>query len=99
MSAMEPPFNSLAHVSEQMPAVSDLTGLWRAEVHASGVFGRAVPGDGGDAGVPLEPTGQGRGRTIWQQVDDPTAIQVDRDRPVAAALSKRPIVDTDVDRT
>jgi len=98
MSAMEPPFDSLAHVREQVPTVGDLEGPWGAEVRASGVLGRAIPGNDGYAGPPFEPAGQGRGRAIRQQVDDATAVQVDHDRTVAAALPHRPVVDADMDR-
>ena len=87
MSAVEPAFDRLTHVSQQVPAVCDLQGLGSAEAGAAGVLGRAVPGHDLDAGPLHAPTGQRRRCAVGEKVDDAVAVQVHHDRAVAAALS------------
>ena len=50
MSTMQPAFDSLAHVGEQVPPVGDLYGPGSTEAGTTGVLGRAVPSHDFDAG-------------------------------------------------
>ena len=96
MSVMQPAFDSLAHVGEQVPTLSDLYGLGSTEAGTTGVLGRAVPGHDFDVRSLQEPVGQRRRGAVREEVDDTVPIQVHHDGAVAAALPHRPVVDADV---
>ena len=96
MNAMQPAFDGLAHVGEQMPTVGDLYGPGSTETGATGVFGRTVPGHDFDVRSLQEPAGQRRRGAVREEVDDAMPIQIHQDNAVAAALPHRPVVDADV---
>lgn len=79
----------IAQIAQQMPAVRDLDRRWRAV----GVSPRAVTGDDLDTRVRPEPSGQGLGLPIRQQVDDLVALEIDQGGAVAVAAPERPVVD------
>src|SRR5262245_51119671 len=81
-----------------MPAVGDLEGLGRAGVGSLGVSSGAVAGDDLDARMFAEPFLDGRGFAVGQQVDDPSAFQIDDYRAVTLSLAEGPVVDADVAR-
>ena len=94
--AIQPTFDGLAHVGEQVPAVGDLYGPGSTEAGATGVLGRAVPGHDFDVWSLQEPAGQRRSGAVREEVGDAMPIQVHHDGAVAAALPHRPVVDADV---
>lgn len=96
MSAVQPTFDGLAHVGEQMPTVGDLYGPGSTEAGATGVFGRTVPGDDFDVRSLQEPAGQRRRGAVRVEVDDAMPIQVHHNTAVAAALPHGLVVDADV---
>jgi hypothetical protein len=82
----------VAHVCEQVPAIGDLGSLGRTLPGAVGVDAGAVTGDHLDAWVTLKPAGQGRGRAVWQEVDDTVLLQVAEDGAVALPAPPCPII-------
>lgn len=78
-----------------MEAVGDLDGVRRAECRALGVGAGSVAADDLHAGVSPELGGQGRGLSIWQQVEHTVPLQVDEYAAVALGLALRPIVDAE----
>nr|WP_245442717.1 hypothetical protein [Methylobacterium terrae] len=99
MGPLEPAFDGLPHVGEQVPSIGDLLSLGIAEACASGILGRAILDDEFDAGMPFEPAGHRGCRTIREEVDGAVAVEIDDDRTVTAALPDRPVVDPDPDRS
>ncbi len=97
MDTMEPSFDGLTYVGEQVPSIGDLQRPGCTEADASGIFGRTVSGNDPDVGPPFEPAGQRRRGAIREEVDHAVAIEVNHDRAVAAAFPHRPVVDADVD--
>ena len=75
MSAVQPAFDSLAHVGEQVPPVGDLYGPGSTEAGATGVLGRAVPGHDFDVRSLNEPAGQRRRGAVRAEVDYAASIQ------------------------
>ena len=51
-----------------------------------------IAGDHLHAGVVAQPSGEGAGVAVGQQIHDLAALEVDQDRAVAAALAPRPLV-------
>ncbi|BAR47373.1 hypothetical protein Maq22A_2p42770 (plasmid) [Methylobacterium aquaticum] len=97
MGPLEPAFDGLPHVGEQVPSIGDRLRLGSAEACTSGILGRAIPSDEFDAGVPFEPAGYRGCRAIREEIDDAVTVEVDDDRAVTAALPDRPVVDADPD--
>src|SRR5882757_3024107 len=83
----------LAQVLQQMEAVRDLPGLWRALARAISIETSAVPANDLNLGMSLEPFGSGGRRTIRQHIDHLSTLQVNNDCPVAATLSPAPVID------
>ncbi len=96
MSAVQPAFDSLAHVGEQVPPIGDLCCPGSTEAGTTGVLGRAVPGHDFDARPLQEPAGQRRRGAVREEVEDAVSIQVHHDGAEAAALPHCPVVDADV---
>jgi hypothetical protein len=82
----------LAQVLQQMEAVGDLPGLWRALTRAFSIEPSAVPANDLNLGMPPEPFGGGGRRTIRQHIDHLSSLQVHNDCPVVAALSPAPVI-------
>ncbi len=75
-----------------MEAVRDLNGIRGALPRALGVGAAAVAGNDLDAGMLLQPGGQGLSLTVREQVDHAAAFQVHQDRPILLAFALRPVV-------
>jgi hypothetical protein len=54
----------------------------------------AIAHDDLDGRMVLQPGGQGLGRAVGQQVDDPVTLQVAQDRAVALAFAPGPVINT-----
>ncbi|BAQ49958.1 hypothetical protein Maq22A_2p40860 (plasmid) [Methylobacterium aquaticum] len=74
MGPLEPAFDGLPHVGEQVPSIGDLLRLGTAEACTSGILRRAIPSDEFDAGMPFEPAGNRGCRAIGEEVDDAVTI-------------------------
>ena len=96
MSTMESSFDGLTNVGEQVPSIGDLQRPGCAEADASGILGRAVPGDDPDVRPPFEPAGQRRRAAVRQEVDHAMAILVHHEivpqwQPFLVAQSSTPM--------
>jgi hypothetical protein len=83
-------------IAEEVPPVSDLDGIRRAEPCRLGEDRTAAPADHLDAGVRPQPLGQTLGTALRQQVDDGAALQITEQRAIAPALPPRPFVHTEI---
>jgi hypothetical protein len=84
-----------AGVFHEMPAVSDLHGI--REAFGCGLFvtSATIPCDDGDRWVVSQPRGHRRRLTIWQNVDDPSPLEITDNRPVSMTTLPGPVIDTD----
>ena len=90
MSSGQPPFDHLAEIEQQVPAIRYLHGLTGADGGTTSIVGCPVAGDHGDLLLPVQPCCRDLGRTVGQQFDDAPPLEVDRDRAVGAPLADRP---------
>jgi hypothetical protein len=81
------------HMLEPMKAVGDLRGRGSPLPHAGGISFGAVTGDNLDAGMGLEPRGDGFSGAIFQHVKGTAPSELDKDGAVAMACAPRPVVD------
>ncbi len=82
-----------AGVLHQMPAISDLDGVWQRLGCGQGISAAPVAGDGGDLGLSAQPSLGCVGFTVRQQADRAPSLKVTDDRPIAMIASPRPVVD------
>ena len=78
-----------------MPTIRSLSGLWRSQPDTLGVGTGAIAGDDFDLRMGCQPSGNGFGLAIRQQLDGPVAFEIDDDGAVAAAAAPRPVVNAD----
>lgn len=81
-----------SQVPQQVPAIGHLLRVRGSLPCPFRVGGRPIPRDDLHAGVGLQPSRQGLGLAIRQQIDDLAAFQVDEDRPILLPPTQRPIV-------
>ena len=82
----------VTQVLDQMEAVGDLPGLWRAPARSLGIKAAAIAANDLDPGMLVKPLSRSFRRAIRQHVDDLSLLQIHNDRPVAAALSPAPVI-------
>src|SRR6266550_3114934 len=75
----------LDQIMEQMPAISDLNGLWSPFLRRSGVLTPAVTADDFHFRMLLKPRADCVYRAIRQHIDGRVALQITNQRPVAQA--------------
>src|SRR4051794_8011869 len=75
-----------------MPSIRHLDGLWRPLTGSVAIGAGAIAHDDLDGRMVLQPGGQGLGRAVRQQVDDPVTLQVAQDRAVALAFAPGPVI-------
>ena len=85
----------VAEVAQQMPTIRSLNGLWRSQPDALGVGAGAIAGDDFDLRMGCQPSGNGFGLAIRQQLDGSVAFEIDDDGAVAAAAAPRPVINAD----
>ena len=93
MVALRGGVDGVAEVAKQMPPVRHLHGIWRTLPGTIRIGAGPVAGHDLDAGVPLEPSRQGLGLAVRQQVEHAVPLEVDEHGPVAMAASPGPIID------
>src|SRR6516162_4064656 len=79
-----------------MPAVGDLEGLRRAGAGSLAVSRGAIAADDLNTRMVAEPFLDGGGFAVGQQVDDPSAFQIDDNGAIALSLAEGPVIDADV---
>ena len=84
--------DGVAEVVQQVPAVSNLNGVWGALAHPVGVGAGTVACDHLDAGMLAKPGGQCFRLPIGQEVHDAVTLQVDQDGSVTVATAPGPII-------
>ena len=75
-------------------AVDDLYGLRRAMPNALGIEATAITADDLDAGVCLQPLGDGQCRALGEQIDHPMAFEITHNGPEALAPSPCPFIES-----
>lgn len=95
MMAFEDMTDRVAEVAQQMPTIRSLNGLWRSQPDTLGVGAGAIAGDDFDLRMGCQPSGNGFGLAIRQQLDGPVAFEIDDDGAVAAAAAPCPVINTD----
>ena len=70
---------------EQMPAIGDLDGLGGTLARPVGVGAGAIAAEDLDAGVVLQPGGEGLSGPVGQEIDGDTPLLVHQERAVGAA--------------
>lgn len=79
MMAGETLTHRVGKIVQEMPAVGDLNGGRYALADAVGVGARTIAGNELDAGMRLQPGGDGVGLTVGQQVDRASAVEINDD--------------------
>ena len=82
----------LAQVLDQMEAVGDLPGLWRAPARSLGIKTAAIAANDFDPGMLVKPLSRSFSRAIRQHVDHLSSLQIHNNRPAAATLSPAPVI-------
>jgi len=86
---------SRARVLEQMPAISNLDGLWCALGRSFAIAGAAVPGNKIDCRMPPKPCSRGATLTVWKKRYNTMPLQIADDGSVSASPTPCPIVNPD----
>src|SRR5215510_7704568 len=76
-----------------MEAISDLCGLRRALCSASGIVLGTIAGNNFDPGMGTQPRRDPLGGTLRQEINRPTAFEINQDSPIDSALAERKIID------
>src|SRR3954447_21842369 len=96
MVAVESVAHGIAQIAQQVEAIGNLDRLRSAGANAVGEGAGAVAGDDLDAGMRLQPGGDGLGRAVGQQVDWLVgALEMYDNGAVAPAAAPGPVIDTD----
>lgn len=82
----------LGEVVPQMPPIGDLNSLWRTHTGALGIGVSAIPADDLHAGMPPEPSGEGAGFAVGQNVDRPAGLDVDQHSRIPVPSAEREII-------
>jgi hypothetical protein len=77
-----------------VPAVAHLSRLWSAFANRRSIFRRAITADYLNRRMLLQPGFDGLNRTVGEQVNGPTALQVTDQRAVAQSADDGPVVQT-----
>src|SRR5581483_4861585 len=85
----------LPDILQHVPAIDHLLSCRRAHRRASRILRGTVAHDDLHTRVLLQPRRERPRRTILEQVDRPSGLEVDQDRAIATAPSPRPIIDTE----
>ena len=88
-------FQDIAQVTQQMPAVGDLSRIRSAHHNAVAISYRTITGNGFNARASKQSVGQSSGFAVGQQVNDFSSLQINDDGPISVAFAPRPIVHTD----
>jgi hypothetical protein len=93
MVAIKQALQCLAQILQEVKAIGDLHRL-RCPFRCSiGIRSCTVAADDGDLGVLLEPSFDGCGGSIRQQVDHLMGFKIDDHRPLAVPFAPGPVVD------
>jgi len=76
-----------------MEAIGDLRGLRRTLGGASGIVLGTVAGNNVDAWMGAQPRRDSLGSTLRQEINRPTAFEIDQDGAIDPALAERKIID------
>src|SRR6266536_1418735 len=79
---------------DQMPAVAHLPRLWSALTNSRSIFRGTVTADHLNRGMLLQPGFDAVGRTVREQINGPTLLQVTDQRPVPQTAFVCPIIQT-----
>jgi len=92
MEPIQSPFEGFTEVTDQMPPVEDVLGLWRAESGATRIRRRAVTTGDDNARMCPEPRGSCVSRAVGPQVKRSMAHQVHQQGARRTPTTKGPIV-------
>ena len=96
MVTVESVAHGIAEIAQQVEPVGHLDRLRSAGANAVGIGAGPVAGDDLDAGMRLQPGGDGLGTAVGQQVDRPVGtLQIDDNGAVAPAAAPGPVIDAD----
>ena len=87
--------NGLSKVPEQVPPIGDLYGPRSALTDPVGIGSGTIAGDDLDAGPITQPSGDGGGFAVWQEIYHLVRLKVYQHRAVASPASPCPIIDTE----
>src|SRR5258708_39649305 len=79
-------------ILDQMPAVAHLPRLWSAFAHSRSIFRGAIESSHIKRGMLLQPSFDGLGRAVGEQINGLTALQVTDQRAVAESALVCPVV-------
>jgi hypothetical protein len=82
-------------VLQQVKAIGHLDGVGGALSGPIRIGSGPIPSEHADAGMGLQPEGEGLGLTIGQEGERPPPFEIDQPSPLGLALAIRPIVDTE----
>jgi len=90
--AAQQPFERIAQIAEQMPAVGNLHRLRRALPRRLRIGPATIPANDLYLRMRLQPGSHRGGGAVRQQVDHPVRFQVHQDRAVGVPLAARPVI-------
>jgi hypothetical protein len=93
--ALQQPFQRLAEVFQQMPAVSNLHGIGRPLARTVCVRTGTIAADGRHIGLIAEPRGQRCGIAPKQEIKRAMLLHVHEDRPIGPPSAPAPIIHTE----
>jgi hypothetical protein len=79
----------IPEVFEEVPPVCDLNSIWGALPSVFRIAASAIPTNNLNAGMVLQPLGEGLREAIWEEVDHCAAFEIDDDARVGLAFAKR----------
>lgn len=92
MEPIQQPFEGFAQITDQMPTVDDVLGLWRAQCGAARLRHGAITAEDGDTRMGPEPGGKRVSRAVGQEIKRPMALQVHQQGAIGAPATHGPIV-------
>src|SRR5258708_39948176 len=88
----ELPRDTGGQILDQMPAVAHLPRLWSAFAHSRSIFRGAIESSHIKRGMLLQPSFDGLGRAVGEQINGLAALQVTDQRAVAESALVRPVL-------
>ena len=85
---------SVAKISQQMPAVGNLNCTWRTFRRAAAVEFATIATNNIDSWMRLEPISEGLRGTNWQKVNSLMKFQITEDCPITMPTGNRPIINS-----
>ena len=83
LAPIQPPFERFAHMTDQVPPVEDVLGLWRAQCGAARILHGAITAEDGDTRMSPAPGSKRVSRAVGPEIKRSMARQVHQQGAIA----------------